>query len=97
MYERPILREHIAPFAELVPLADGRYGLAPPPARTASPAPKSGLLRRGVTLVAVALPAAAGIATDHLVLGVIGSVLTLALAGLVAFGLSVLDGTIELY
>lgn len=94
MYERPILREHTAPLVELVqPTGHGlAHALAP-----ATLVDKHRLLRRGVTLLAAVLPAAIGVATDHWVLGAIASALALVLAGLVAFGLSVLDGTIELY
>lgn len=95
MYERPILREQTAPFVELVPLTG--YSRARAPARSALPGRKRGLLRRSATFLAIALPAAIGVATGHWVLGAIASALALMLAGLIAFGLSTLDGTIELY
>jgi hypothetical protein len=95
MYERPILREHTAPFGALVPLAG--FGLARAPALSASPSTKGRLLRYGLTLLVVAFPTVAGVVTNHSVAGLFGSALALALAGLVALGVSMLNRTIELY
>lgn len=97
MYERSFASEYFAqnPTAKRGPSLDELY--VSQRDLIAKAQSRASLIRRSVSGVAIIMPAALGWVGNHPLLGLGVSGVALGIVGLVAFGLNVLDSTIELY